>query len=48
MIIWQMVVAAPDELQVATAAELFERLWLWVLAARNEGISVDPVPFAGV
>ena len=46
VIIWQMVVAAPDELQVATAGELFERLGLWVLAARNEGISVDPVPFA--
>ena len=46
VIIWQMVIAAPDELQVATAAELFERLGLWVLAARNEGISVDPLPFA--
>ncbi len=46
VIIWQMVVASPDELQVASAAELFERLGLWVLAARNEGISVDPLPFA--
>ena len=46
VIIWQMVIAAPDELQVATAAELFDRLGLWVLAARNEGISVDPLPFA--
>ena len=46
VIIWQMVLAAPDELQVATAGELFERLGLWVLAARNEGISVDPLPFA--
>ena len=46
VIIWQMVVAAPDELQVATAGELFERLGLWLLAARNEGISVDPLPFA--
>lgn len=46
VIIWRMVVAAPDELQVSTAAELFERLGLWLLAARNDGISVDPVPFA--
>ena len=46
VIIWQMVVAAPDELQVATAGQLFERLGLWLLAARNEGISVDPLPFA--
>ena len=46
VIIWQMVVASPDELQVSTAAELFHRLGLWLLAARNEGISVDPLPFA--
>lgn len=46
VIIWQMVAAGPDELQVATAGQLFERLGLWVLAARNEGISVDPLPFA--
>ncbi len=46
VIVWQMVVASPEELQVATAGELFERLGLWVLAARNEGISVDPLPFA--
>ncbi len=46
VIIWQMVVAAPVELEVTSTGELFERLGLWVLAARNEGISVDPLPFA--
>ncbi len=46
VVIWQMTAASPDELQVATAAELFDRLTLWVLAARSEGISVDPLPFA--
>ena len=46
IIIWQMVAAAPDALEVSTIGELFERLGLWLLAARNEGISVDPLPFA--
>lgn len=46
VIIWQMVVASPAALEVSSAGELFERLGLWVVAARNEGISVDPVPFA--
>ena len=46
VVIWQMVAAAPDELQIANAAEFFDRLGLWLLAARTEGISVDPLPFA--
>ena len=46
VVIWQMVAAAPQELQIANAAEFFERLGLWIWAARTEGISVDPLPFA--
>ena len=46
IIVWLMVAAAPDALQIATAADLFQRLGLWLSAARNEGISVDPLPFA--
>ena len=46
VIIWLLTAASPDELQVATAAELFDRLGRWLLAARNDGISVDPLPFA--
>ena len=46
VIIWQMTVSAPWELRIASNAELFGRLWDWVLAARHEGISVDPLPFA--
>ena len=46
VIIWQLTVASPAELQVATAAELFDRLGQWLRAARTDGISVDPLPFA--
>ena len=46
VVIWQLTVSAPAPLQVETTAELFDRLGLWLLAARNEGISVDPLPFA--
>lgn len=46
VVIWQMTAGAPDELQVSTAAQLFGRLGLWLQAARNEGISIDPLPFA--
>ena len=46
VVIWQLSVAAPDELQVDTAAQLFYRLGLWLQAARSEGISIDPLPFA--
>ena len=46
VILWQMTAAAPDELRIHSAAVLLERLALWLAAARNEGISVDPLPFA--
>ena len=46
VVIWQLSVAAPDDLQVDTAAQLFYRLGLWLQAARSEGISIDPLPFA--
>ena len=46
VIIWQLTASAPEELRIASNAELFNRLWDWVLAARHEGISVDPLPFA--
>ena len=46
VIIWQMVAHSPEELNIANAAEFFERLGMWLLAARTEGISVDPLPFA--
>ena len=46
VVIWQFTVSSPEPLQVETTAELFARLGLWLLAARNEGISVDPLPFA--
>ena len=46
VIIWQLTVAAPDELLIGSSGELFNRLGDWLLAARNEGISVDPLPFA--
>ena len=46
VVIWQMVGASPEELDIATPADFFRRLGMWVLAARTEGISVDPLPFA--
>ena len=46
VVAWQMTAGAPDELQVDTAAQLFQRLALWLQAARSEGISIDPLPFA--
>ena len=46
VVIWQLTASSPEPLQVETTAELFDRLGLWLLAARNEGISVDPLPFA--
>lgn len=46
VIIWMMTAAAPEELQVQTTGQLFHRLGLWIVAARTEGISVDPLPFA--
>ena len=46
VIVWQLTAAPPEELRIASAAELFNRLGDWLLAARNEGISVDPLPFA--
>ncbi len=46
VVIWQLTVSSPEPLQVETTAELFDRLGRWLLAARNEGISVDPLPFA--
>ena len=45
-IIWQMSAYPPEDLQIASASEFFGRLGDWVLAARHEGISVDPMPFA--
>ena len=46
VIIWQLTASPPWELRIASNAELFDRLWDWILAARHEGISVDPLPFA--
>ena len=46
VVIWRMVAASPEELQIANAGEFFDRLGLWIVAARTEGISVDPLPFA--
>ena len=46
VIIWQMTAAPPEELRIASTAEFFDRLGQWILAARTEGISVDPLPFA--
>ncbi len=46
VIIWQFTASPPYDLRIASTAELFSRLWDWVLAARHEGISVDPLPFS--
>ncbi len=46
VVIWQMVAASPDELNIGNTGEFFERLGMWLWAARTEGISVDPLPFA--
>ena len=46
VIIWQMTAAPPEELRIASTPEFFERLGDWIQAARTEGISVDPLPFA--
>ena len=46
VIIWQLTAAAADELLIGSSSELFSRLGDWLLAARTEGISVDPLPFA--
>ena len=46
VIIWQFTASPPAELRIASNADLFDRLWNWVLAAVHEGISVDPLPFA--
>ncbi len=46
VIIWLLTAAPPAELRIASDAELFRRLGDWLLAARTEGISVDPLPFA--
>lgn len=46
VVAWQMTAGAPDELQVDTVAQLLQRLALWLQAARSEGISIDPLPFA--
>lgn len=46
VIIWQLTTAAPEELFIDSGGELFSRLGDWLLAARSEGISVDPLPFA--
>ena len=46
VIIWQFTAYPPVELRLASTADLFGRLADWVIAARSEGISVDPLPFA--
>ena len=46
VIIWQMTAAPPAELRIDSAAAFFERLALWLVAARTNGISIDPLPFA--
>ena len=46
VIIWFMTTAAPAALKIETSGQLFERLGMWLFAARNDGISVDPLPFA--
>ena len=46
VIIWQMTASPPDELRIDSAAAFFQRLALWVDAARTNGISIDPLPFA--
>lgn len=46
VIIWQFTASPPEELRISSNADLFDRLWNWVLAALHEGISVDPLPFA--
>ena len=46
VIIWQFTAAPPDELRIASNGEFFSRLGAWALAARNEGLSVDPLPFS--
>jgi transglutaminase-like putative cysteine protease len=46
VIIWFMTAAAPAALKIETSGQLFERLGMWLFAARNDGISVDPLPFA--
>ena len=46
VIIWQMTSSPPHELRIASTLEFFERLGDWIQAARTEGISVDPLPFA--
>ena len=46
VVIWQMTAAPPEELRIASTLEFFARLGDWIQAARTEGISVDPLPFA--
>ncbi len=46
VIVWQMTAAPPEELRIDSTAEFFRRLGMWIQAARTEGISVDPLPFA--
>ncbi len=46
VIIWQFTTVPPHELRIASDGEFFSRLWAWALAAKNEGISVDPLPFS--
>ena len=46
VIVWQMTARAPDELRIESTMDFFMRLGVWIQAARTEGISVDPLPFA--
>lgn len=46
VVVWQMTSAQTEGLDVANAAELWERLYLWYEAARIGSINIDTVPFA--
>ena len=48
LIVWQLVAYQPTHSDVATVADLFDRLGIWLDAAQEESISIDSIPFAFV
>ena len=46
VVVWQLTSFRADGMELANAAELWERLYLWYEAARIGTINIDTVPFA--
>ena len=46
IVVWQITSFQAEGMQLASAAELWERLALWWSAAKNGNINIDQVPFA--